>query len=469
MRNKIRQGILILLLTGCVLLPSAVFGDTVRVGLRYGSSAGDSYVLSSAAGFAVGTMSSSGFEEILPISAYDEVRLTPEGGIVNLYSGDGNLLLQNFGDSVIVPLDYEEDGRIRVSDKEYRGGIAVSSNVSGTLNLINVIDLEAYVYGVLNGEMHFGNPQEALKAQAVCARSFAVTNRNRHAQYGFDVCAGTHCQVYKGYSDEHSETNQAADETAGLCLVYEGSPVSAYYFKNSGGHTQNSEDVWGGRSGYLRGVPDPYSPKYPWNASFSFDSLEKKLDAAGKSVGTLTSVEIASRNSSGGVKKVNFKGTAGTASFSGEEIRSLLGNGVIRSTMFSFSGAARGPEHNEIGNGAAGFSAIRAVGSGTSAALTEGKSVAVIGSSGTIKYKEIRGLFAASASRITPLHGSDENTPNSAGSESAEVVTESPVVFEGNGYGHGIGMPQDSAIEMAKQGFTFREILEYYYTDIEIR
>ena len=469
MRKIIRKMILILLLTGVVLLPSAVFGETVRVGLKYGSSAENAYVLSSPTGFVVGTISASGFEEVLPISAYGEAKLVLESGIVNLYSADGNLLLQNFGDSVIAPMDHEEEGKIRVSGREYRGAFTVSANASGTLNLINVIDLEAYVYGVLNGEMNCGNPKEALKAQAVCARSFAETNHNRHAQYGFDVCAGTHCQVYKGYSDEHAETNQATDETAGLCLIYEGSTVSAYYFKNSGGHTQNSEDVWGGRLGYLRGVSDPYSPNYPWNASFSFDSLEKKLEAAGKSVGTLTSVEITSRNSSGAVRNVTFRGTAGNVSFSGEELRSLLGSSVIRSTMFSFAGASRSTERNGSGGSSAEISLIHAVGNGTSAVLTKDENAAVIGSSGNIEYKSIHGLYAASASRVSVLFAENESAESSAGNQGAESVTEGPVVFEGNGYGHGIGMPQDSAIEMAKQGFTFREILEYYYTDIEIR
>ena len=115
------------------------------------------------------------------------------------------------------------------------------------------------------------------------------------------------------------------------------------------------------------------------------------------------------------------------------------------------------------------FLSIRAIGNGTSAVLTKDENAAVIGSSGNIEYKSIHGLYAASASRVSVLSAENESAESSAGNQGTESVTESPVVFEGNGYGHGIGMPQDSAIEMAKQGFTFREILEYYYTDIEIR
>lgn len=496
-----RKTIITIMLTLLFVFPVCSFADSVRVGLKYGSSAASSYTLSSGSGFYIGTLDEGEFEPSLPVSAYTALNAVCENGSVNLYGDDGNVVLQDFERYVITAMDYDEGGVIKADGKEYRGGISVSVNSTGTINLINVLDVDDYVRGVLNGEMHHDHPEEALKAQAVAARSFALVNLNRHSQYGFDLCTTTHCQVYKGYADEYKETNAAVDDTAGLCIYSGGKVVSAYYFKNSGGYTQDSKDVWGGSSAYLKAVKDEYSPEYKWNATFTFSELKSKLGSVASGIGDITRIEIASRNESGAVDTLKFVGTSGNATVSKEQIRTLLGATAVKSTHFSFAGSSTGESSgssgNSGGNGNGGqaspggsgksvaqrisLSPVKVMGSDESKASISSKtSVSVMGADGRPVSRTLKNVYAVDASAVSAVSGggntgtsndSNTNTNNDGSSDSktVEYVTESPVTFTGLGYGHGIGMPQDSAIEMAKQGFTYDEILQYYYTGIEIK
>lgn len=463
----------------------AFFESSVRVGLKYGSSAVSSYTFFSESGFYVADVKEGKVVENLPVSAYTSVILSSEGGAVVLKGDDGNVLLQDFGASVLLPMDYADGGIVTVNGKPYRDGMKVTKNASGTLNLINLLNTEHYVYGVLNAEMYHDNPIEALKAQAVAARSFAELNSGRHEEYGFDLCTGTHCQVYRGYSDEYEETNLAADETAGICMYYNDAPVSAYYFKNSGGYTQNIKDVWGSSLGYLKAVEDPYSPDYPWSVTYTFDEIESKLSAAGNNVGTLESIEIVSRNESGAVDTLRFTGTSGTATLTRERIRTFFGTSIIKSTMFSFEDAETGTVERENSSENPGdtgkvsrvngsLSVLNADGTVTS---LENIKLSVINWESVLSSVELDNTVISNGEDkveaslyFNKKSNEDTNKKDDDGIIAvSEYVTESPVTFIGKGYGHGIGMPQDSAIEMAKQGFAFDEILKYYYTGIELK
>jgi len=292
------------------------------------------------------------------------------------------------------------------------------------------------LYGVLNSEMGYHNPSEALKAQAVTARSFAVSNREKHESEGFNLCADVHCQVYKGYSDEYKDTNRAVDDTLNLTLIYGGKPVSGYYFKNSGGHTLSAEEVWGGKMPYLIGVKDDYSPDYTWNHSLSFQEARGRLEAAGHNIGTVKSVKITGRSLSGAVSSLEFQGTSGTVELKRENIRTVFGGTNVRSLAFSF------------GSGHAVVSDV----------------IHVLGAYGKIEKLRPKDVYVISANGLAKLADHDYSA-----NESVEQVSAGPIVFHGVGYGHGVGMPQDSAIAMAKQGFSFEEILKYFYTGVEIQ
>ena len=184
-------------------------------------------------------------------------------------------------------------------------------------------------------EMNMQNPLEALKAKPFTARTFAVVSKDRHASEGFNLCATTHCQVYGGVKDEYPSTNRAVDETRGEIIRYNGEAAEIYYHKNSGGHTQNSEDVWSAYAPHLRGIPDPYSPEYPWSAVISFSSLQQKLIQAQLDPGPVESVRIGGRDSSGAVSSLIIRGEDREVQLTKSRIRAVLGSSLVRSRHFS--------------------------------------------------------------------------------------------------------------------------------------
>ena len=147
------------------------------------------------------------------------------------------------------------------------------------------------------------------------------------------MCATTHCQVYSGADSEYESTNRAVDETAGELIYYEGEPVAAYYFANSGGHTENSEDAWATALGYLRGIVDEYSPEYTWTVRLTRAELNNTF--ASRGLGTVESVTIDSVNESGYAASVTVNGSRDSVTYTKENIRSALGTS-LRSRNFTF-------------------------------------------------------------------------------------------------------------------------------------
>ena len=146
----------------------------------------------------------------------------------------------------------EANAPVRFNDKPYRGKIEVFANTRGALTVVNVIGLEDYVRGVVPNELSYPAP-EALKAQAVAARTYAVKNRGQFAAEGFDLLPTTRSQVYRGLASETSLTSRAVDETRGLIATYNGEPINALYTSTCGGRTEDSENIFNEAVPYLRG------------------------------------------------------------------------------------------------------------------------------------------------------------------------------------------------------------------------
>ena len=219
-------------------------------------------------------------------------------GRVSWLDSGGVLISADIGiNGCLMP--YEDGDFLSLDGQSYRGGILLKANNSNKLTVINYLPMEEYLYGVVHREMNMQNPLEALKAQAVAARTFAVVSKDRHMAEGFNVCATTHCQVYGGCKDEYPSTIKAVDETRGEIIRYRGEAAEIFYHKNSGGHTQNSEDEWSTFAPHLRGIKDPYSPEYPWHATISFSSLQQKLIQAQLDPGPVVPVRIGGRDSWG--------------------------------------------------------------------------------------------------------------------------------------------------------------------------
>ena len=180
---------------------------------------------------------------------------TPERGEALYAPGSAKPLLDLRAPVVFAPEDPEAHP-VRFNEKPYRGRLEVFANTKGTLTVVNVIPLEDYVRGVVPNELSPGGwPElEALKAQAVAARTYAVSNLGRFAAEGFDLTPDTRSQVYGGRSTEHPLTDRAVFETRGRIATYKGAPINALYTSTCGGRTEHAENIFGGKPlPYLRG------------------------------------------------------------------------------------------------------------------------------------------------------------------------------------------------------------------------
>jgi stage II sporulation protein D len=209
----------------------------------------------------------------------------------------------------------------------YRGSIQVDV-VSGKLRAINFVGLEQYLYGVVPSEMPFTWLPEALKAQAVVARSYALATRKTGA---FDLYPDTRSQVYLGIEHEKLSTTAAVDATAGQVVLYQGQVAKTYFFSTSGGRTASAEDVWGEPVPYLVSVSDPYDSISPYHNWGPFAFTGTKLARMMKLKGRVTDLQP-EVNSSGRIKSLTVVGTKGTVTIAGTELRRRLG---MRSTWLS--------------------------------------------------------------------------------------------------------------------------------------
>src|SRR5436190_3781001 len=222
----------------------------------------------------------------------------------------------------------------------YRGSMQVDV-VGGKLRAINVVGLEQYLYGVVPSEMPFSWAPEALKAQAVVARSYALATRRTGA---FDLYPDTRSQVYLGVEHEKSSTSAAVDATAGQVVLYQGQVAKTFFFSTSGGRTASSEDVWGTAVPYLVSVPDPYdsiSPYHTWGPiAFGGAKLGRVLHTGGAVTDLRTTL-----NSSRRVTALTAVTAHGDVSVNPMSVRRLLG---LRSTWFSVGVLSLSPPSSAV-------------------------------------------------------------------------------------------------------------------------
>ena len=230
-----------------------------------------------------------------------------------------------------------DDEVVRRDGVAYRGGLRIEVTEDG-LRVVNLVDLEQYLRGVVPSEMSAVWPLEALKAQAVAARSYTLANLDRTAPY--DVCASDACQVYRGMAAEHPRSDAAVRETEGIVIAWQGRPAVAYYHADSGGVVASSAEVWGRALPYLvalRDVPT-VSPHRGWTVQLDPVRLARALAAEGRSVGTPTGLAIVARGASGRVSEAAIDGTAGRTVLSGPTLTRVLRAAGARSTRIESLG-----------------------------------------------------------------------------------------------------------------------------------
>jgi stage II sporulation protein D len=214
-------------------------------------------------------------------------------------------------------------------DRPYRGQLHVSV-AAGRLRAVNHVGLEAYLFGVVPSEVPFHWPAEALKAQAVAARTYALAVRK--VGNDFDLYPDVRSQVYRGIAGEKPSTSAAVQATAGRVVLYRGQIAKTYFFSTSGGRTATVTDVWPGSppTPYLVSVQDPYdsaSPHHQWGPiPMTAARLKRALRAPGRLLDVRTVV-----TGSGRVRTVTAVGSQGQSTISGADVRRALG---LRSTWF---------------------------------------------------------------------------------------------------------------------------------------
>lgn len=418
---------------------------TIKVALYFGENMKSYYTLESKIGFYV--LNKNG--EILTEILSDKIEIsTADVSEINSVEIRGDLQIS---DPIVLPVSKEnpiyftpiEEDLIILDSSKYRGKILVLPS-GGKISIINELNLEEYLYGVMPMEMPPSWPMEALKAQAVAARTYAVNNLSKWETYGFDLKADTSDQLYKGYNVEDERTNYAVDQTRGLIATYDGNPILAMYHSDSGGVTESSENVYGTDIPYLQSVKELYdvnSPHSNWQVKLSSDKINEVFKGIKGSIGHINDISILERNSSGRVGKVLLSGTSGEKIISGEELRKIFG---LKSTLFDI------------------------VGNKTSLDLD----ISILtGNGSTHNVSNLKGIQVFSQGQNRSIKGGGINILGYSKQRTIDdFVKTSPdsYVVEGRGWGHGIGMNQWGAKAMAEQGHDYINILQHYYKNIEI-
>ena len=333
-------------------------------------------------------------------------------------SGDGGMVRVNgkpIGRTISIQNTQGRYGsELQTLGKTYRGGITVHANGSGTMSVVNVLGLEQYVQGVVPEEVVPSWPAAALEAQAVAARTYALHSMKNKQNNLYDIGTTTADQVYGGKSSEFASTNAAVKRTHGMVLTYQGQPINALFHSDGGGYTEDSVNVWGNDVPYLKGVVDysNHEGTTVWNVITSRQSIEQKLATANKSVGYLQKIEL-----------------------------SPLGDRSVKAQDRGVSGRVK---------------VMKFIGERGSILLTGEQVQGIFGLKSTLFD------FYVGQSPPTRMQGSSVK-PNHTFSKANQTVT-----IHGYGWGHGVGLSQWGAAEMASrkeasQPEYYKVILQHYY------
>ena len=336
----------------------------------------------------------------------------------------------------------------------YYGGFQYTRLEGGNLTVVNVLDMDDYICGVVPYEMSPGWPLEALKAQAVSARTFARTRRGYHARYGFDLCNTTCCQAYLGVNPDAHDCEEATRSTSGVYITYQGEPTETFYHSCDGGATEDSENVFYEAIPYLRGVEDPYESRVEtgfehWEYVYTADEITWILRNKGYNCGKIVSV-TPTYTRMGNILSLKFNDANGVSwTFSRSRAGSILNSQTygrtIRSQRFTVTDADS-EEAALCVNGASGV-------------LSDTEELWAVDGSGQVRR-------IADPGSITILSASGMETVTAG--ISGGTVKAGRYLVSGSGWGHNVGMSQFGAKAMAEMGFTYDEILKFYYSGVDV-
>jgi len=239
----------------------------------------------------------------------------------------------------------KKDASIFVDKLRFRGTVDIIRTKDTKLLIVNHLDIEKYLYGVLYNEVPYYWPMDMLKAQAIAARTFAIHRISIMKNKDYDVTNDIYSQVYKGKTGEKRRTKKAVNSTKGKILTYNGKILLAYYHAICGGHTEDSEVVFGVKLSPLGGRKCPYckgAPGMDWKKRFSYKNIEEKLTKYGIKVNEIKRIVEGKRDKSRRLIGVKISDKNGTKEIKAFKFRLAMGPNVIRSTNFTIKVTKRG-------------------------------------------------------------------------------------------------------------------------------
>lgn len=328
----------------------------------------------------------------LSLSGAFSLRMVDKGTVILKKESAGNLLIQAepYGFDIEgkeargkrIEISLLDGGPISVNGRIFRGNLRFVKDEASRFFVVNYVDLEDYIRGVLYHEISHLWPAEAIKAQVVVVRTFALNQMGIGKNKEYDLTNDIYSQMYGGRTSERFRLNKSVDETKGEVITFDGKIFPAYYHATCAGRTEDAKNLWDIDLPPLKGVACPYckdSPHYKWDTSLKLDELRSKLRSAGFKVGKIKAIEITRRSNSNRILELEIISDASNLKISGKAFREAVGPNILRSNNF-----------------------------------------------------EVR-------------------------------LEKDMAFFDGLGWGHGVGLCQWGAYFMGKEGFNYRQILEFYY------
>ncbi|NLM44083.1 MAG: SpoIID/LytB domain-containing protein [Clostridiales bacterium] len=361
--------------------------------------------------------------------------------IVNTFDDSIFMIYKSQETEIKVLDDTDVESLLEFNNTKYRGNLLIRIQEDNRLSVINDVRLSHYLYSVVGSEVSPSWHMEALKAQAVASRNYTIVSLGKHKKEGYHLCSSTHCQAYKGYTKEHERTNKAVDETGNQLLYYKDKLANTFYHSSSGGHTENSENIWSEAIPYIRGVEDPFSngsPHDTWLLELNRSEIKKTLEENNIDIGQIVDIRIIETSQFGRAVKVEFVGTKNKVVLEKERVRYLFGTSNLKSIWYEIKTNSDLCIYNLDNN---------------SIVTKRPNQLSIVSASGhekidlTREQISVKGLF-----QIKPYN-----------------VLPDKYFFHGRGWGHGLGMSQYGAKGMAERGHSYKEILEYYYKGTKVK
>ena len=361
--------------------------------------------------------------------------------------------------------DLKNKEKFLVSSSDRRGIWVGQKRYGGKLNIfirdnhifvVNVLGIEKYLGSVVGSEMPAKWPLEALKAQAIASRTYALKQKGNPL---YDIDSTNMNQVYIGLEAGTNKTKKAVKSTRSLVLTYKNKLINALFHSSSAGMTENSQDVWKNKYPYLSSVKDfdKNNPKLRWNQKFSQSKLQKLFPG----IGRINKIEILNVTSTGRVKNVRIHGDFGTDQISGVDIRKRMN---LKSTLVRFkfiedNKAISSDENPKL------LTANSLENDSLTHIVRVGDTLIVIADQYDVSVEALVALNNIKDSSLINIGQRLLVPKNSTNSLSSGKI----LVVSGYGAGHGVGMSQWGAMYMANKGEKANDILKHFYKGVEIK